>query len=82
MAALEKLANDAAEQRIANDNASKGPSSTTSNIELSGTELRDLLLDHGGAVDTQAPTVRESPVLMQDAYIASWARRYSRVDPL
>lgn len=80
--ALQKLALDAAEQRIANDNASKGPHQKSRNIEVSGTELRDLLLDHEVREQLELSSDHESPVLMEDQYIASWARRYSRPNPM
>lgn len=81
-AALVKLAFDASEQRLANENSSKGLHITSRNTELSGTELRDLLLNHDDTEGSAANTVMESPVLMKDEFIASWARRYSRPNPL
>ncbi|KAK9900225.1 P-loop containing nucleoside triphosphate hydrolase protein [Cystobasidium minutum MCA 4210] len=80
--ALQKLALDAAEQRITNDNDSQGPAKTSRTIELAGTELRDLLLDHEPREHLPPATELESPVLMDDQYIASWARRNSRPIPL
>lgn len=81
-AALIKLAYDAEEQRSANENSSRGPHVSSRNLELAGTELRDLFLDHQIRESEFASASRESPVLMQDAYIGSWARRYSRAKPM
>lgn len=81
--ALQKLALDAQEQRTTNDSNSLGPHlKPTRNIELSGTELRDLILDHEAHDQLKSAAEHESPVLMEDQYIASWARRYSRAHPM
>ena len=91
--ALQKLARDAAHEREINLALNPGPSIRARNIEVQGTEVRDLVLE--GFARSQAAmannTTITSPsesfvsfdsIFMQDQYICSWAKRYARRHPM
>ena len=91
-AALEEgLQVDAAGQRDDNDLTSKGPHKTHRDVQLQGTEIRDVVLqdfskhsDEGDVeLDESQPRLDlYSETLMDDQRLASWARRYARDIPM
>lgn len=81
--AIRGLALDTAAQRNANEASSLGPHVTQSHmVGMAGTELRKVILDYKQMEKFTPTKEHESAVLMDDQYIASWARRYSRVNPM
>lgn len=95
VAVKERLPNDASKQRQNNLSTLEAPHTSHRDIEICGTELRQMLLrdfaDAPGATKKTAekwaldsgsyPSV-ESELMYTDQRVASWARRYSRKNPM